>query len=231
MRSSSLPWVLFNRSSQNKRLALEKLQKQSKLGSLSELRLTKWRMAADRFVLSLIKLDHQLTNDVVMSYLSHLLDKAPARHTPPSSALTPFRSYWKTVVEAFTFLTEFPSENDLTLFSSSDGVLFARGYNRILYGGHGPYVEFSKRHICFGALTKLDRSSSPNRFYDLFFSADRSVKLYGQLKPVSKQKLARPNHEMPVVDPQPFRGGYADYKTSMYYAPVMKHTHLVVTVY
>lgn len=87
----------------------------------------------------------------------------------------------------------------IELFSKSRSVL-SRGYNRIVIGGRGPYVEFTDEQINFKSFyipkDRLFRVTDRRVYYIEFRSIDESnVKLYYQLQTVA----------------------YADYKIGMLY--------------
>ena len=86
-----------------------------------------WKEKTVRFVGSLVK-----KPEVSLSFLRSLTDKASERSTSSkSSATTPFRKYWKTVIEPWTGLVEFPTDKSQLLFKTGDGHIFARGYDRV----------------------------------------------------------------------------------------------------
>ena len=172
-----------------------------------------WEEKTFKFVNALLK-----KPKISKSFLRSLTDKTlKCPSSNPSSATTPFRKYWKAIIEPYTGLLEYPTDSSQLIFKTSDGHTFAKGYNRILYGGHGPYIEFSKTNVVLRSLIKKDRSLAKKRYYDLLYSNDESVKLYYQLKEVKGQKLAKPDSEMPVTDPTPVRDGYASYVIGMFY--------------
>ena len=57
-----------------------------------------------------------------------------------TTAIYPNRIADKEKLECKYMIGEFG--NSTTKFYTSTGCLFATGYNRIVYGDHGPYVEF-----------------------------------------------------------------------------------------
>jgi len=118
-------------------------------------------------------------------------------------------------------LEEFGSKT--TRFFLKNGKLFAIGYERIVFGDHGPYIEFTKNNIqvsLSGKYNEIDEISLPKNptFYYYWMSCkeDADIKVYLQLKPVidlpnaPKRSDGRPsqfNREE----------GYADYKRGFYY--------------
>jgi len=121
-----------------------------------------------------------------------------------------------------------------------------RGYNRVVYGDHGPYIEMEKENILFPLKGKFNDElpeklplESEAKFYyywcypriikrvppvkignftkkEVLFDAPLPVKVYWQIKPVTDLPNA-PKRE----DGKPSRfkriEGYADYKRGMYY--------------
>lgn len=82
--------------------------------------------------------------------------------------------------------------DETTSFTSRTGVLLAMGYNRIVIGGRGPYVEFSLRHLLYSKFFTVDAS---HHYYVELRSTQDNIKLYSQLAPVD----------------------YADYVPGLYY--------------
>lgn len=90
--------------------------------------------------------------------------------------------------------------NEFTQFISSSGLRLATGYNRIVFGARGPYIEFEPSHIIHTNIhipeSQLFRLSDPRIYYIEFRSCDGSlVKVYYQMRTVA----------------------YADYKIGMFY--------------
>ena len=90
--------------------------------------------------------------------------------------------------------------NDNVELYTRDGSKLSKGYNRIVIGGRGPYVEFNDEQIDFKAFyipkDQLYRLTDRRVYYIELRSIDKSnVKLYYQLQTVA----------------------YADYKIGMLY--------------
>ena len=96
---------------------------------------------------------------------------------------------------------------------SKEDIHVATGYNRIVYGDHGPYVEFNEDQIIFRNLPKT-RKKSIHSFYDERFTKDGEVMLYVQKKSV-KGVQNPPKGELSVNNNR--AEGYADNKPGMYY--------------
>lgn len=141
-----------------------------------------------------------------------------------STALYPNRIRDKEELEARVHLPEFPDDGPLFVFFLR-GLLFAIGYSRVVYGDHGPYVEFERKHILcplkpkFGKMPEELPPEDSVSFYYFWLEpcAHPGSKIYWQIKPVTD----RPN--APRRDdgrPSAFnrKEGYADYKRGFYYA-------------
>ena len=89
----------------------------------------------------------------------------------------------------------------------------ASGYERIVYGDHGPYFEFRRDQIMWENFpTEILKSNFA--YYDEAYSADRGIKLYLQKKTVAD----RPNPPAGIWSTRNYRkGGYADYRPGMVY--------------
>jgi hypothetical protein len=114
-------------------------------------------------------------------------------------------------IETLHNLEEF-GDNCREFFSLND-TLIAIGYVRIVYGDHGPYVEFEKSNFVVDLVPKFGGSCPLDAYYEWMTVKDGSdIKVYRQLREV--RNLPNP--------PSPgFRGnrveGYADYLVGKYY--------------
>lgn len=91
------------------------------------------------------------------------------------------------------------SGSDLKLYTSSD-TLISNGYERVVIGGRGPYIEFTEKQIELNSFiipkNQLYRLTDLRIYYIEFRSNDdANIKLYYQLKTVA----------------------YADYKIGYFY--------------
>jgi pentapeptide MXKDX repeat protein len=119
-----------------------------------------------------------------------------------------------------------------TIFREPGGLIIARGYERVIYGDHGPYVEFSRNQIAWEAWPQFHDKSryGSQRSYDEDFtnkayaewqrrwdesrSNDGGLMLYAQRQSVDK----RPYAPGPRGDRHESRAsGYADYRVGCYY--------------
>lgn len=86
------------------------------------------------------------------------------------------------------------------LYFKGDGKLFAHGYERIVHGGRGDYIELSKNQIAVQLVSKFSQPlpkeiTTEKFFYYWLIPEGRDEKIYWQCNPVS----------------------YADYKVGYYY--------------
>ena len=115
--------------------------------------------------------------------------------------------------------------NDNKIFYTPNGTLFAIGYQRIVYGDHGAYIEFILSNIKTELISKFNNFIDYNNLPDLnckyyyFYlipKIDPDIKVYLQIKPVSDLPNAPKR-----LDNKPSRfnrkEGYADYKRGFLY--------------
>lgn len=102
--------------------------------------------------------------------------------------------------------------DDRATFCTKKGTLIAKGYLRVVYGDHGPYVEFLPRHMVREAWKTVRKGVG---WYDICQPKDGSYcKLYVQTKSVAtlknppKGKYSHNNNR---------QEGYADYKVGRLY--------------
>ena len=107
-------------------------------------------------------------------------------------------------------------ENSLKLREDGDsttefwtplGTLFAVGYRRVVYGDHGPYLEFDREHIVCDLRKKFSTPLPDTAYYEWLKPADGSlVKVYDQKRDVKNIPFA------PKGGHREYRKeGYADY--------------------
>lgn len=129
-----------------------------------------------------------------------------------TTAIYPNRVEDKKRVETELSLPEFG--NDSLYFYTPKMSLFARGYIRVVYGDHGPYIEFDNSHILMRLIRKFPQKADPKvYYYEWWLPSDRTdIKVYLQLRDVKDVPYA------PKGGHQEYRKeGYADYKPGMYY--------------
>lgn len=103
--------------------------------------------------------------------------------------------------------------NSTAKFYTPGGTLFAEGYIRVVYGDHGPYVEFNKSHIKCKLVRKFNQPAPPDAYYEwLFPVGEIGVKVYDQRRDVKHLKNPPKGGVMGNR-----KEGYADYVVGMIY--------------
>lgn len=128
-----------------------------------------------------------------------------------ATAIYPNRLLAKKKVERLFGLGEFG--DDTTLFYTKNESQLFKGYVRIVYGDHGPYVEFSVDNLICEPIKKFNRPTPEHVYYEWQTLDDGSdVKIYWQLRDVKN---------LPNAPAGGYKGnrpeGYADYRPNMYY--------------
>lgn len=105
-------------------------------------------------------------------------------------------------------------------------VVVGRGYQRVLYGDHGPYVEFAKHHVRWAAFPKV-KIKGPYSYYHEHYTRTNSVKVYEQRKTVGDKPNPPPG--MWTCRNNRVATGYADYQPNVIYMAcdslqVVRHT-------
>ncbi len=104
--------------------------------------------------------------------------------------------------------------------------IFAKGYTRIVYGDHGPYIEFTKNQIVSKMYSKygnnIDYDNLPDINYKYYYFwlypyGYENIKIYLQIKSVAKLPNA-PKRQDGKRSAFNRLEGYADYKRGMFYA-------------
>lgn len=132
-----------------------------------------------------------------------------------TTAIYPNRLRDKARVEAIWGWKE-DGDNESSFFLPG-GSLFAVGYSRIVYGDHGPYIEFDASHIRMPLEKRYPDPQSPHIYYVWLYPVGyHRVKVYYQVKDVRNLANA------PIrKDGQPSKfnrkEGYADYIVGKYY--------------
>jgi len=139
-----------------------------------------------------------------------------------TTAIYPNRIEDKAELEAILSLSE--EGNLYTQFYLADGTLFAIGYTRIVYGDHGPYIEFTRDQIAATLSPKFNNSIDLDNlpinpkyyYYWLYPDGNPDIKVYLQLKPVTNLPNAPRRLD---GKPSAFnrKEGYADYKRGYIY--------------
>ena len=119
-----------------------------------------------------------------------------------TTAIYPNRIEDKEMLESQLNLSEFG--NDSTEFLTLTRTPFAKGYVRIVYGDHGPYIEFTKEQIVAKLEKKFIRPLSNLAYYEWLTINDGSnIKVYDQKRDVKNL-------------PYPPRGGHREYRKEGY---------------
>ena len=98
-------------------------------------------------------------------------------------------------------------------YSTSSGLPVGRGYDRIVYGDHGPYVEFSAHQLCWSTFPGFVEKPEMS-FFDEYYTADGLTMLYAQKRTV----VNKPNPPSGPWSAQNNRPeGYANYLIGKFY--------------
>jgi len=126
-----------------------------------------------------------------------------------STAVYPNRVKDKQNLESICDLIE--SGSDKFLFKAKTGSLIARGYLRLVYGDHGPYIEFAQDQVEWENLECERRDIG---YFNKWYTKVDRIMVYEQTKTVSI--LANP-----PAGKFSFNGnrkeGYADYRVGRIY--------------
>jgi len=96
--------------------------------------------------------------------------------------------------------------------------VLATGYTRVVYGDHGPYVEFEEHHLDMSEWPKV-KEKSRNAFYDERFTKDGKIMLYVQKKSV--KNVPNPPRKGYFSSFNNRAEGYADYKPGKFYVSAL----------
>lgn len=128
-----------------------------------------------------------------------------------TTATYPCRVRDKNKVESELGLNEF-GDNTTEFFTTKFTKIFV-SYDRIVYGSHGPYVEFSPEHLVGNIVNKFSTPTPKDAYYEWKTVRDGSdVKIYWQLRDVKNLKYAPKGGH-----PGKCEEGYADYKPGKFY--------------
>lgn len=107
--------------------------------------------------------------------------------------------------------------NDSTVFINEldPADVIAVGYRRVLYGDHGPYLEFTCWQIQWEAFPVVKPKQSSRAYYDERFTADKHAKAYEQRKAVHDRP--NPPSDQWSVKNHRHDAGYADYQPGYIY--------------
>ena len=139
-----------------------------------------------------------------------------------TTAIYPNRVEDKQALESKLGLLEEGNDYQEFFFKS---LPFAKGYVRVVYGDHGPYIEFDKRHILCQLKSKfnnqVDLDNLPDLdfkyyYYWLFPKDHPACKVYLQIKPVTDLPNA-PKRADGKKSSFKRKEGYADYRRGFFY--------------
>ena len=98
-------------------------------------------------------------------------------------------------------------------YSTNSGLPIGRGYDRVVYGDHGPYVEFSAHQLCWPTFPAFMEKPEMS-FFDEYYTADGATMLYAQKRTVVN-KPNPPNGPWSAQNNRP--EGYANYLIGKFY--------------
>mmetsp|Transcript_118252 Transcript_118252/g.339256 ORF Transcript_118252/g.339256 Transcript_118252/m.339256 type:complete len:649 (-) Transcript_118252:55-2001(-) len=125
----------------------------------------------------------------------------------------PNRERDKQRVERTLGLPEF-GDSSTEFYAAGSGFLpVALGYERIVYGDHGPYVEFAAHQICWSTFPNIIERPA-GCFFDEMWTADGMTMLYAQKRHVTN-KPNPPSGPWSASNNRP--EGYANYVVGRYY--------------
>ncbi|CAE8715007.1 unnamed protein product [Polarella glacialis] len=129
-----------------------------------------------------------------------------------STVIAPNRSRDKDRVEINLGLTEF-GDASTEFYCARSGIPMAQGYDRIVYGDHGPYLEFSAHQLCWSAFPNFLEKPHMS-YYDEYFTMDGLTMLYAQKRSVAN-KPNPPSGQWSAQNNRP--EGYANYLIGKFY--------------
>jgi len=106
----------------------------------------------------------------------------------------------------------------------SRAIMLARGYERVVYGDHGPYVEFLSRQIDWAGFP-IRNAKPKHAFYDEHYTQCRTLMLYIQKRPVLNKKNPPPGEWSQANDR---KEGYANYLSRRHYIEANPEKLIVV---
>lgn len=139
-----------------------------------------------------------------------------------STAIYPNRIKDKKLLEACMKVSE--QGDETTEFKGVGDSFRLKGYTRIVYGDHGPYLEFEQRHLQCKLKSIYNQGFDPNnlpensKFYYYWLTPEMGVgiKIYLQIKSVSDLPNA-PKRADGEESKFNRAEGYADYRRGFYY--------------
>ena len=141
----------------------------------------------------------------------------PEKRTFISTATYPNRMKDKDDLEKFKGFSEEGSK-DIDIYTApnkkGDSFRICRGYRRVIYGDHGPYLELDKDDVEWEKFRVVRKQS--HAYYDLAYTAQGNAKLYIQKRGVKHKPNPPPDGRLRTVRNN-CREGYADYQPGCIY--------------
>lgn len=110
-------------------------------------------------------------------------------------------------------MNEFGNTKEVFVQRTDPNTVIGKGYRRVLYGDHGPYIEFFPMQINWDAFPHCRRKAH-YAYYDEHYTIDYVVQVYEQKRDVS-DKPNPPGGQWSVNHNRP--NGYADYQPGFIY--------------
>lgn len=118
-------------------------------------------------------------------------------------------------VEAKLGLREEGDDTTVFVNKMDEEMVIAIGYRRVLYGDHGPYLEFTYHQMCWEAFTDVLPNKPSHAYYDERWTPDNHVKAYEQRRTVHNRPNPPPGEWS--VNNNRYDTGYADYQPGFIY--------------
>jgi len=127
-------------------------------------------------------------------------------------------------VERKAKLHEFGMHPDMCLITNPQGTVLFKGYERIVYGDHGPYLEFLAHNVMDTQFGQPLAGHYYNRRYPL--QNGERIKLYCQKKTVADRPNPPKQGRFSTANDRP--EGYADYRPGRFYVdPLCWHLRFI----
>merc|ERR1719353_479846 len=120
----------------------------------------------------------------------------------------------KARVESQMRLREQGDDETLFVDPKDPSVIVGRGYRRVLYGDHGPYLEFAKHQVRWASFPRV-KVKGPYSYYHEHYTKTSMVKVYEQRKTVGDKPNPPPGRW--TARNNRVATGYADYQPQMVY--------------
>lgn len=144
---------------------------------------------------------------------------------PTTTAIYTNRQEDRAQLESSKNLSEIGDSSTL-FFIPPNNTLLAQGYRRVVYGDHGPYLEFEQSNFKLSLISKFGNKIDFNNlppiekckyyYYWLHPEGHKEIKVYLQLKSVANLPNAPPRSDGKKSKFNRVEG-YADYQRGFYY--------------